>query len=130
MMASADRSTPGGPYMSTPPPLPGKSSTGLDANIAALLTYLLGFISGIIFLAIEKDSQFVRFHAMQSTIVSIGLFVLNIALGFIPVLGWLVGLLLAPIAFLLWIFLMFKAFQGERFKLPVVGDIAEQQVAK
>ena len=118
--------------MSTPPPLPtsGKSSTGLDANIAALLTYLLGFISGIIFLAIEKDSQFVRFHAMQSTIVSVGLFVLNIALGFIPILGWLVGLLLAPVAFILWIFLMFKAFQGERFKLPVIGDIAEQQVAK
>jgi uncharacterized membrane protein len=116
--------------MSTPPPLPEKSSTGLDANIAGLLTYLLGFISGIIFLAIEKDSQFVRFHAMQSTIVSVGLFVLNIALGFIPILGWLVSLLLAPVAFILWIFLMFKAFQGERFKLPIVGDIAEQQVAK
>ena len=116
--------------MSTPPPIPEKSSTGLDVNIAGLLTYLLGFITGIIFLVIEKDSQFVRFHAMQSTIVSLGLFVLNIALGMIPFLGWIVGLLLAPVAFLLWIFLMFKAFQGERFKLPVVGDIAEQQVAK
>ena len=116
--------------MSTPPLIPEKSSTGLDVNIAGLLTYLLGFVTGIIFLAVEKDSQFVRFHAMQSTIVSIGLFVLNIALGMIPVLGWVVGLLLAPVAFLLWIFLMFKAFQGEKFKLPVVGDIAEQQVAK
>jgi uncharacterized membrane protein len=114
----------------TPPPLTDKSSTGLDANIAALLAYLVGFISGIIFLAIEKDSQFVRFHAMQSTIVSIGFFVLNIALGFIPLLGWAISLLLAPIAFLLWLFLMFKAFQGEKFKLPVVGDIAEQQVAR
>ena len=116
--------------MSTPPPIPAKSSTGLDAYVAGLLTYLLGFITGIIFLAIEKDSQFVRFHAMQSTIVSIGLFVLNLALGFIPVLGWIVGLLLAPVAFILWIFLMFKAFQGEKYKLPVVGDIAEQQIAK
>ena len=116
--------------MSTPPPIPEKSSTGLDANIAAPITYLLGFITGIIFLVVEKDSQFVRFHAMQSTIVSIGLFVLNIALGMIPFLGWLVGLLLAPVAFLLWIFLMYKAFQGEKFKLPVIGDIAEQQVAK
>lgn len=118
--------------MSTPqlPPASERSSTGLDANIAGLLTYLLGFITGIIFLAIEKDSQFVRFHAMQSTIVSIALFVINVGLGFIPLLGWLISLLIAPIAFLLWLFLMFKAFQGERFKLPVIGDIAEQQIAR
>ena len=116
--------------MSTPPPLPEKSSTGLDANIAAPLTYLVGFITGILFLVLEKDSSFVRFHAMQSTIVSVGFLALQMALGFIPILGWMLMPLVGLAALILWLFLMVKAFQGERYKLPIVGDIAEQQVSK
>jgi uncharacterized membrane protein len=116
--------------MSTPPPVPERSSTGLDANIAAALTYLVGFITGILFLVLEKDSSFVRFHAMQSTIVSVAFVALQMALGFIPILGWMLMPLLGLAGLVLWLFLMVKAFQGERFKLPVVGDIAEQQVSR
>ncbi len=92
--------------------------------------YLLGFITGIIFLVLEKQSKFVRFHAMQSTILFGGIFVANIVLGFIPILGWLVGLLLSFVSFILWIVCMWKAFQGEMYKVPFVGDLAEQQLAK
>lgn len=104
-----------------------KSTTGLDVNLAAMFTYLLGFITGIVFLIIEKDSTFVRFHAMQSTILFLGLFVANIVLSMVPFFGWLLAALMLPLTFILWIVLMFKAFQGEKFKLPVVGDIAEQK---
>ncbi len=104
-----------------------KSTTGIDVNIAAALTYLLGFITGIVFLVVEKDSKFVRFHAMQSTVTFGGLFVLNMVLGFIPLIGWLIGLLLVPVTFILWLILIFKAYQGEKFKLPFAGDIAEQK---
>lgn len=93
-------------------------------------SYLLGFITGIIFLLVEKQSKFVRFHAMQSTILYGGIFIINIALGFIPILGWLLGLLLSFVAFILWIMCMWKAFQGEMYKVPYVGDLAEQQLAK
>jgi len=96
----------------------------------AAASYLLGFVTGIVFLLIEKQSKFVRFNAMQSTILFGGIFVANIALGFIPILGWLVGLLLSLAAFILWIVCMWKAFQGETFKVPFVGDIAERQLAK
>jgi uncharacterized membrane protein len=110
------------------PPLPEKSSTGLEINLAALLTYVLGFITGIVFLIVEKDSKFVRFHAMQSTIVFGALFVLNFVLSFIPVLGWIISFLLFPVTLILWIILMIKAYQGEKFKLPIAGDMAEQQI--
>ena len=99
-----------------------------NENLMAAASYLLGFITGIIFLLIEKQSRFVRFHAMQSTILFGGIFVANIALGFIPILGWLLGLLLSFVAFILWIVLMWKAFQGEMYKVPKIGDLAEQQL--
>jgi uncharacterized membrane protein len=101
-----------------------------NENLMGAATYLLGFITGIIFLLVEKESKFVRFHAMQSTIVFGGAFILNIVLGFIPVLGWLVGLLLSFAVFVLWVVLMWKAFQGEMYKLPYVGKIADDQLAK
>ena len=101
-----------------------------NENLMGAAAYLLGFITGIIFLLVEKESKFVRFHAMQSTILFGAIFVINLALGFIPVLGWLVGLLLSFAAFILWIVCMWKAFQGEMFKVPYVGDLAEQQLAK
>jgi len=106
-----------------------KSSTGLDENLAGLLTYVLGWVTGIIFLVIEKDSKFVKFHAWQSIIVSGGLMVLSIVLGFIPVIRWFSGIL-SLVGLVLWILLMYKAFQGEMYKLPMVGDLAEKQVNK
>jgi uncharacterized membrane protein len=101
-----------------------------NENMMGAAAYLLGFITGIIFLVIEKQSKFVRFHAMQSTVLFGGIFIANIVLGFIPILGWLVGLLLSFVSFILWIVCMWKAFQGEMYKVPFVGDFAEQQLAK
>ena len=108
----------------------GKKPTnlGLDENIAGLLTYAGGFITGIVFLVLEKENKFVRFHAMQSIAVTVVMVVLSMLLSFIPVIGWILGILLGPVGFVLWIFLMFKAYKGEKFKLPVIGDIADSQV--
>ena len=105
----------------------GKSSTGLQPNVAALLAYLVGFVSGLVFFLIEKESKFVKFHAMQSVCLSGGLFVLGLVLGFIPILNLLM-ILLDLLGLALWIVCMVKAYQGEWFKLPVVGELAAQQV--
>lgn len=107
-----------------------KTSSGLDQNIAGLLCYLAWFITGIVFLVLEKENKFIRFHAMQSIIVFVVLFVLNIILTAIPIIGWGIGLLLIPVYLILWLFLMWKAYQNKWFKLPIVGDIAEKQVNK
>lgn len=101
-----------------------------NENLMAAASYLLGFVTGIVILLIEKQSKFVRFHAMQSTLLFGGIFIANIALGFIPILGWLVGLLLSLFAFIMWIVLMWKAFQGETYKVPYVGEMAEKQLAR
>ena len=103
-----------------------RSSTGLDENVAGFFCYLLGFITGIIFLAVEKKSSFVRFHAMQSTITFLSLFVISFILGFIPI----IGLLVYPIwilSLILWLILMVKALRGERYSLPFVGKMAEEK---
>ena len=104
------------------------SSTGLDPKVAGFLCYLVGVITGILFLLIEKEDDFVRFHAFQSTATFGGLFVLSLVIGFLPVVGSVGQVLLTPFTLLLWIVLMVKAFQGQRFKLPVVGDWAEDQL--
>jgi len=104
----------------------GKTSIGMQANIAALLSYLLGFITGIIFYIVEKENKFVRFHAMQSIVTFGFAFVAMVILGFIPILGWVLGTLLWISSIILWIILMMKAYQGEYFKLPIAGDIAEK----
>jgi uncharacterized membrane protein len=105
----------------------GKCSSGIQPNLAALLTYLLGFITGILFyFFLEKENKFVRFHAMQSIVVSAAFFVAQIVVGIIPVLGWVLSFLIGIAGFILWIVLMIKAYQGEYFKLPIAGDIAEK----
>ncbi|MBH5319347.1 hypothetical protein I6N90_16225 [Paenibacillus sp. GSMTC-2017] len=106
---------------------PDPSSTGLDPKVAGLLCYLLGFITGIIFLVIEKKSSFVKFHAMQSIVVFALIIVVSLVLGIIPVIGLLVSLVITPLAFILWIALMLLALQGKRFKLPIIGDWVEGQ---
>jgi uncharacterized membrane protein len=106
-----------------------RTSTGLDANLAAALSYLVGFVTGIIFLLVEKESRFVRFHAMQSTLVFLGIVILDILLQIVPIVGALVVFLLViPASAILWLFLMFKAYQGEEYKLPFVGQIAADKV--
>lgn len=101
------------------------SGTGLPRNTAAALTYVLGWITGIIFLLIEKD-KFVRFHAMQS-IITFGLLTI---ISFVPVIGWILSPLVMILGFVLWLILIFKAYQGEEFKLPWIGDFAQKQVRK
>lgn len=106
----------------------GKSSLGMEENIAALLSYVLGFITGIIFYVLEKESKFVKFHAMQSIIYSVALMVISFILGLIPIIGWILSLLIPPLSLILWIVLLIKAYKYEYFKLPVIGNIAENQV--
>jgi uncharacterized membrane protein len=106
----------------------GKTSTGLEENVAGLLCYVAGWISGIVFLILEKENQFVRFHAMQSIVVFGALTLASIVFSFIPVIGWIVGWLLGVAAFILWIVLMLKAYQGQKYKLPWAGDFAEKQL--
>jgi uncharacterized membrane protein len=102
-----------------------KTSTGFDANVAAALTYLVGFVTGIIFLLVEKENKFVRFHAMQSTLVFIGIVAVDILLQIVPILGALVVVFIViPVSAILWLLLMYKAYQGEEFKLPLVGQMA------
>lgn len=103
---------------------------GVTENLEGLLCYALGWVTGLIFLLLEQKNAFVRFHAMQSLVTFLGLFVITLVVGFIPVLGLLANLLLWPLSVVLWIVLMVKAYKGERYKLPVVGDFVEQQLAK
>ncbi|WP_204711520.1 DUF4870 domain-containing protein [Halobacillus seohaensis] len=107
-----------------------KSSTGLEENVGGLLAYLLGFISGVVFLLIEKENDNIRFHAMQSVLVFGGFFVLSLVVNFIPIVGIIISLLIAPLTLVLWIFLMVKAYQGERYHLPITGKMAEEQLRK
>lgn len=101
---------------------------GLDENIEGALCYVLLWITGIVFYIIEKNSQFVKFHALQSILTFLPLTVLSWILAFIPIIGWIFGMLLWLLTFILWIILMLKAYQGEMFKLPVVGDIAAKNL--
>jgi len=106
-----------------------KSSTGLDENVAGFLCYLFGFITGIVFLVVEKESRFVKFHAMQSTITFLGLFIISMIIGWIPI----IGLLVYPIwilSLILWLILMVKALRGEQYSLPIVGKMAEGKSGK
>ena len=95
------------------------SSTGLPKNTAAALSYVLGPITGVIFLVLEKD-PFVRFHAMQSIVVFSVLFVLQWVLGLTIILLALVPLI-SVLGFVLWLLLIYKAWQGEEWEVPVLG---------
>lgn len=103
-----------------------KTSMGLEQNVAGLLCYVLGWITGLIFFLMEKDNKFVRFHAMQSILVFGALTVIGIILGWIPILGWILGAILSVVGVILWILLMVKAYQNTWYKLPWVGDLAEK----
>ena len=101
-----------------------RASRGLEPNLAGLLCYLVGWISGLFFLALGKD-EFVRFHALQS-VVTFGALTVAFALILVPVVGWLFSYIVFLIGLILWIVLMVKAAQGKRFKLPWAGNFAEK----
>ena len=103
-----------------------KTSTGLEENIAGLLCYVLGWVSGLVFILIEKENKFVRFHAVQSIIVFGALTIASLVLGWIPVIGGFLTGVLWLLGVVLWIVLMIKAYQGTRYKLPLSGDLAEK----
>lgn len=105
-----------------------KTPLGLSENIEGLLCYALGWVTGIIFLIIEKESKFVKFHAIQSIITFLFLQVAYWVIRFIPFIGGLLATLISILMFILWILLMYKAYNREMYKLPVAGDVAEQQV--
>jgi len=108
----------------------GKTETGLEPNVAGLLCYVLGWVTGLVFLLMEKKDKFVRFHAIQSIIVFGAfniVFVILWIFTWIPFV-WIFFLVLVYIiglfALILWIVLMLKAYGGKKFKLPIAGDIA------
>lgn len=130
---------------SAPPVSATKSSTGLDENVASLLAYVFGLVSGLIFFLIEKDSRLVRFHGMQSTLLAgvfgigeVALWILSTIIviiisqisGLLGTLVWAVLMLLAFVlgiaALIGWVLCMIKAYQGQYFKLPVLGNFAEK----
>ncbi len=104
----------------------GETETGIKANVAALLSYLLGFVTGIIFVLIERKNQYVRFHAIQSIAAFGAIFVVKWVTQFIPYVGDLLSGLVLLAGVVVWVILMVKSYQGERFKLPVTGDLAEK----
>jgi uncharacterized membrane protein len=103
----------------------GGSSTGLEPNVAGLLCYLGFWISGIIFLVIEEKNKFVRFHALQSVVTFGALTVAAALLGWIPYAGEVFRIIIGILVFILWVVLMVKAYQGELYKIPVAGQVAE-----
>jgi uncharacterized membrane protein len=132
--------------MQNPPPVQsGKSSTGLDENIASLLAYIAGWVSGLVFFLIEKDSRLVRFHAMQSILLNVLIVILAVVFGVvIAILVIVLGMVsdsLAAIASILssllwlvlllgilivWVLCLIKAYGGQMYKLPIIGNYAEK----
>ncbi|HWI65162.1 MAG TPA: zinc-ribbon domain-containing protein [Symbiobacteriaceae bacterium] len=119
------------PVMTTAP-----SQTGLQPNVAGLLCYVLGWITGLIFFFVEKD-RFVRFHAVQSIIVFGGFQIIQLVLVRLMMAIswrlWAIAGLLNTVLWLaegaLWIFLMLKAYNNQKYKLPTIGDLAEKYSA-
>lgn len=127
--APAGSAAPSGITNATP-----SATSGMAENVAGLLCYALGWVTGLIFYFIDKR-PFVRFHAAQSIVVFGGLTIIRVGLGMVFLTGgvslgfgllWLVSIL----GFVLWILLMIKAYQGERYRLPIAADLADQIFVK
>ena len=122
-------------------PTPAAVGAPMSANVAGLLAYVLGFVTGIIFLVVEpyKNDKFVRFHAFQSIFFTVAVFVfwvafsvLSAALGLVSfgimgALMALIGLLISLLLMVYWIFLMYKAYSNERYMIPFIGQLAAKQ---
>jgi uncharacterized membrane protein len=104
-----------------------ESSTGLSANVAGLLCYVLGWITGVVFVVLEKKSTFVRFHAWQSIMTFGVLTVAQLVFGWIPFAGWIISILIGILMFILWLILIIEAGTGKMWKVPGAGDWAEKQ---
>lgn len=102
------------------------STTKLEPNIAGLLCYLGIWISGIIFLVIEQRDKFVRFHAMQSVVVFVVLGIVGAVVYQVPFIGSFLRIIIGILTFVLWVVLMIKAYQGELYRVPIAGDVADR----
>jgi uncharacterized membrane protein len=123
---------------SPPPTEPGAAaaavgtSTGLDPKLAGLLTYAFGWVTGLIFLLLEKEHREVRYHAAQSILVSlvlIGVYVALSVVAMVPVIGLLalLGYVVVGLGGVaLWVYLLIQGYQLNHVRLPVVGAVAEQ----
>lgn len=133
---------PGGGGTYTPPPAApvAAQSAGMEENMASALCYLLGWLTGVLFLVLEpyNKNPTIRFHAFQSIFFNVGAFLLwivvfifTMVLHFIPVIGTIIALLLYLVMgfgfFGFWLFLMYKAYNKEKFVIPVIGPLAEKQ---
>lgn len=131
--------TGGPPAPAAPAPTAGG---GLESNVAGALAYVT-IIPAIIFLVVEpyNKDRFVRFHAFQSIffniawlVLIVGMMIVGVVLAFIPVIGWVIDVLLWLAVglggFCLWLYLLYKAYSNEKFMLPVIGKMAEQQAGK
>ena len=113
-----------------------KSYFGLDEKLASALSYVLPPVTGLAAFVLEKENKTVRFHAMQATLFGLALIIVRTGLGIlsvVPLLGWLarfanwaVGL----IAFAAIIYLIMMALKEQKYRLPIIGDIAHDQVNK
>jgi len=117
----------------SPAPVTASPASGLQENVAGCLSYALGWLTGIIFLLIDKR-PFVRFHAAQSIVVFGGLNILRLVLafGFLGSRGYglfsiwsLISLLVSLVSLIAWIVLMIFAYQGKRFEVPFAADVAK-----
>lgn len=117
----------------------GPTSTGLSPNVAGALAYVLGPITGILFYVLEKDNRFVRFHAAQSIVVSLALFIISFVLGMlsavlaaVPIIGWVIAILVSfgvsIVSFVLWLFLMWQAYKGLEWEAPFAGQFARRML--
>ncbi|HVO99891.1 MAG TPA: hypothetical protein VMT15_17585 [Bryobacteraceae bacterium] len=133
---------PGGGYAPPPaaPMAPAVQSAGMEENMASALCYLLGWLSGVLFLVLEpyNKNRTVRFHAFQSIFFNVAIIPVYIIVGifsfilhYIPVLGALLVVLIYALLgfgfFGMWLFLMYKAYNKEKFVLPLIGPLAEKQ---
>jgi len=107
-----------------------ESSTGMSANVAGLLCYVGLWVTGIVFVVLEKKSIFVKFHAWQSIITFGVLTVAYLILRWIPFIGWILSILIYTLIAILWIILIIQAGTGKMWKVPLAGDWAEKQISK
>ena len=134
----------GGQGAAVTAPVDASATAGMEENVAGLLCYIFGWISGLIFLLIDKR-PFVKFHGAQSIALSISFFVVWVAFWIVTmILGLITAMMHFPIGFLMaflfpvvilaffitFIFCMYKAYQHEMFKLPIIGNIVEKMVNK
>jgi uncharacterized membrane protein len=116
----------GAPYMGDVGPLE-RTSLGMKARTAGVLCYLFGWVTGLIFFLLERESRFVRFHAMQSILFFGILSILEEVFSHMPLFGPIGGAL-GLVMFIGWIVMMVKAGRGQYYKLPLFGDLADRLI--